>query len=47
MLPHVKYSSKRSDSLRFYLYLCHVLLRFMLVLNFNTKISGKSDMAKS
>ena len=28
-------------------YLCHVLLRFTLVLNCNTKISEKSDMAKS
>ena len=46
-LPHVKYSSKRSDSLRFYLYLCHVLLRFILALNCNTKISEKSDMTKS
>ena len=31
----------------FYLYLCHVLLRFTLVLICNTKISEKSDMAKS
>ena len=25
MLPHVKYSSKRSDFLRFYDYLCHAI----------------------
>ena len=25
LISHVKYSSKRSDSLRFYLYLCHVI----------------------
>ena len=24
-ISHVKYSSKRSDSLRFYLYICHVI----------------------
>ena len=28
-------------------YLCHVLLRFMLVLNCDTKISEKPDMTKS
>ena len=33
--------------IKFYLYLCHVLLRFTLVLICNTKISEKSDMAKS
>ena len=27
-LSHVKYSSKRSDSLRFYAYLCHVMCDF-------------------
>ena len=31
----------------FYLYLCSALLRFTLVLICNTKISEKSDMAKS
>ena len=30
MLPHVKFSSKRSDFLRFYLYLCHVIDDFCL-----------------
>ena len=30
MLPHVKYSSKRSDFLRFYAYLCHVIDDFCL-----------------
>ena len=30
MLPHVKFSSKRSDYLRFYLYLCHVIDDFCL-----------------
>ena len=25
LLPHLKNSSKRSDSLRFYLYLCHAI----------------------
>ena len=30
MLPHVKYSSKRSDFLRFYDYLCHVIDDFCL-----------------
>jgi len=39
--------SKRCEFFRFYLYLCHVLLRFTLVLICNTKISEKSDMAKS
>ena len=29
------------------MYLCHVLLRFILALNYNTKISKKSDMTKS
>ena len=28
MLPHVKYSSKRSDFLRFYAYLCHAINDF-------------------
>ena len=28
-------------------YLCHVLLRFILALNCDTKISEKSDMTKS
>ena len=27
-LSHVKYSSKRSDSIRFYAYLCHVMCDF-------------------
>ena len=31
----------------FYLYLCHVLLLFTLVLICNTKIGEKSDMAQS
>ena len=30
MLPHVKYSSKSSDFLRFYAYLCHVIDDFCL-----------------
>ncbi len=30
LLPHGKYSSKRSDSLRFYDYLCHVIDDFCL-----------------
>ena len=30
-----------------FIYICHVLLRFTLVLICNTKISEKSDMAKS
>ena len=30
MLPHMKYSSKRSDFLRFYAYLCHVIDDFCL-----------------
>ena len=46
-LSHVKYSSKRSDSLRFYLYLCHVNADFLSCLFCSTKISEKSDMAKS
>ena len=39
--------AKRCEFLRVYLYLCHVLLGFLLVLNCNTMISEKSDMAKS
>ena len=31
----------------FYLYLCHVLLRFIHAFNCNIKISEKSDMTKS
>ena len=42
-----KNASKRCEFLRFYLYLCHVLLRFILALNCNTKIGKKSDMTKS
>ena len=30
MLPHMKYSSKRSDFLRFHAYLCHVIDDFCL-----------------
>ena len=47
LLHDWKNASKRCEFFWFYLYLCHVLLRFMLVLNCNTKISEKSDMAKS
>ena len=47
MLPHVKYSSKRSDFLRFYAYLCHVIDDFLLLVICSTKVSEKSDMAKS
>ena len=46
MLPHVKYSSKRNDYHRFYLYLCHAI-EVLLVLKCSTKVSEKSDMAKS
>ena len=47
LLHNWKNVSQRCEFFGFYLYLCHVLLRFMLVLNCNTKISEKSDMAKS
>jgi hypothetical protein len=43
-LPETKLTD---EQVPFYLYLCHVLLRFTLVLICNTKISEKSDMAKS
>ena len=33
LLSHVKYSSKRSDFLRFYAYLCHVIDDFCSSLN--------------
>ena len=36
-----------SDFLRFYLYFCHVIDDFLLVLKRSTKVSEKSDMAKS
>ena len=36
-----------SDFLRFYLYFCHVIDDFLLVLKRSTKLSEKSDMAKS
>ena len=39
-------SSKMSDFLRFYLYFCHVIDDFLLVLKRSTKVSEKSDMAK-
>ena len=42
-----KYSSKRCEFLRFYLYLCHVILEFCLSSFRNTKVSENSDMAKS
>ena len=42
-----KYSSKRSEFLRFNLYLCHVISEFCLFSFRNTKISENSDMAKS
>ncbi|MBP5620235.1 MAG: hypothetical protein J6X23_07340, partial [Bacteroidaceae bacterium] len=45
-LSHMKYFSKRSDSLRFYAYLCHVMCD-LLVLKRSTKVSEKSDMTKS
>ena len=44
---HINYSSKMSDFLRFYFYLCHVIDDFLLVLKRSTKVSEKSDMAKS
>ena len=47
LLHDWKNASKRCEFFGFYLYLCHVLLRFTLVLNCNTKISEKSDMTKS
>ena len=43
----LSFSVNEGEFFGFYLYLCHVLLRFTLVLNCNTKISEKSDMAKS
>ena len=42
-----KYSSKRSEFLRFNLYLCHVISEFCLFSFRNTKISENSDIAKS
>ena len=42
---HINYSSKMSDFLRFYLYFCHVIDDFLLVLKRSTKVSEKSDMA--
>ena len=42
-----KYSYKRSEFLRFNLYLCHVISEFCLFSFRNTKIGEKSDMAKS
>ena len=47
LLHDWKNASKRCEFFWFYLYLCHVLLRFMLAFNCNTKISEKSDMTKS
>ena len=44
---HINYSSKMSDFPRYYLYLCHVIDDFLLVLKRSTKVSEKSDMAKS
>ena len=41
---HEIFSAKRSDSLRFYLYLCHVIDDFAC-LKCSTKVSEKSDMA--
>ena len=41
-----KYSSKRSEFLRFNLYLCHVISEFCLFSFRNTKISENSDIAK-
>ena len=41
-----KYSAKSADFLRFLLYLCHVMM-ILLVLICSTKVSEKSDMAKS
>ena len=38
-------SSKMSNFLRFYLYFCHVIDDFLLVLKRSTKVSEKSDMA--
>ena len=42
-----KYSSKRSELLRFNLYFCHVYRRILLFIFCNTKISEFFDMAKS
>ena len=42
-----KYSSKRSEFLRFNLCFCHVILEFCSFSFRNTKISENSDMAKS
>ena len=39
----MRHDSMSVNFVRFYLYLCHVLLRLTLVLNCNTKISEKSD----
>ena len=36
---HINYSSKMSDFLRFYLYFCHVIDDFLLVLKRSTKVS--------
>ena len=42
-----KFSSQRSEFLRFNLYLCHVISEFCLFSFRNTKISENSDIAKS
>ena len=42
----MKYSSKRSDFLSFYAYLCMSLMIFAC-LDLHTKVSEKYDMAKS
>ena len=47
LLHDWKYSSKRSEFLGFYCYLCHVISGFCLFLICNTKIGEISDMTKS
>ena len=42
-----KDSSKRSEFLGFYLYICHVIRRFCYTCLCSTKVGEKSDMAKS
>ncbi len=47
MLRAQKYSYKRSEFLRFYLYFCHVYRWILLFILCNTKISEFFDIAKS
>ena len=47
LAPPTAHSSKRSEFLGFYCYLCHVMSEFCLFLISNTKIGEISDMTKS